>query len=126
MKPFNLARALAGDPVVTREGKEVIQIVYFDKVYIIRPVVAFISGHNGVCTFHKNGCSVDGQESQFDLFMAPVEKEYWMASGHTGSEYKNYTVCTRLCETQDEIKRLINGTGLIRETIQFHKITRLE
>lgn len=30
MKPFNLERALAGDAVITRDGREVTQLVKFD------------------------------------------------------------------------------------------------
>ena len=31
MKPFNLQEALAGKPVVTRDGRKVEQLFYFDK-----------------------------------------------------------------------------------------------
>ena len=69
LKPFNLEKALAGEPVVTRDGKEVTQITFFDceDVY---PIVA-------VTNKIKRSFTVDGfflesnAPHRFNLFMKP-------------------------------------------------------
>lgn len=76
MKPFNLERALAGDPVVTRDGRKVTQIFYFsktDEVYNL-----FVGFDKKITGYKPDGkYYLDGTESPKDLFMAPVEKTVW-------------------------------------------------
>ena len=74
LKPFNLERALAGDPVVTKSGRQVEQITLFNA-----------SGHciAGVVDgfLHKwqnDGKFIIDMQHQYDLFMAPIEKTGWM------------------------------------------------
>lgn len=45
LKPFNLERALAGDPVVTRDGFSVIEIIKL-KSNITAPVLCVVEGTN--------------------------------------------------------------------------------
>lgn len=85
MKPFNLERALAGDPVVTRSGKKVIAlypIKEFSDVDNRMDLFVIIEGKNNNPDWgwsHQNGCQQkDGQgEYDFDLLMVPKEKTYW-------------------------------------------------
>ncbi len=75
MKKFNLERALAGDPIVTRAGKEVTQIKSFEveKGY---NVVGIVDGE--ITTFTDKGqFDFDNNDSDYDLFMATVKKTYW-------------------------------------------------
>lgn len=76
MEPFNLERALAGDPVVTRDGRPVAQFAIFkakgrDTLYGVLDEY--------VSSWTPEGCwSVDGEELPNDLFMAPAKREGWI------------------------------------------------
>jgi hypothetical protein len=72
MKPFDLERALAGDKVVTRDGREVTQVTKFD---IEKPACVYgvINGH--IHTFNEIG-RYNNVESLNDLFMAPKVVKY--------------------------------------------------
>ena len=77
MKPFNLEKALAGEPVVTREGNPVTQLIKFEAKeerdgYVLYGVV-----NNKIFTFLDSGKYDRTFESHcFDLFMA--EPERWI------------------------------------------------
>lgn len=69
LKPFNLEAALAGEPVVTRDGREVFQVTLFEceSKY---PLCAVVDGD--ICSFTETGGHYyNGQPSQYDLFMKP-------------------------------------------------------
>ena len=83
MKPFDLEKALAGDPVVTRDGRPVMQLTLFegtDTDYCLY----------GVCGIEVLNWRVEGvvvredyleedayiEDSKSDLFMAP--REVWV------------------------------------------------
>lgn len=80
MKPFDLEKALAGDPVVTRDGKKVTEIIHLKTVPPSRSIIfvfdgrAHETGEDGRFYFGMNTESVN------DLFMAPkiVKKEGWI------------------------------------------------
>lgn len=77
MKPFNLEKALAGEPVVTRDGRPV-KIAAIDKVFV--PHYVLIGWVNNMaCTWYEAG--VHSTNKDFDLFMAEkqkVKKEGWV------------------------------------------------
>ena len=82
MRPFNLEAALAGAPVVTRDGREVTQLVMFD-CHDNLPVAGVLDG-----IIHL--WSIEGKSGpyKFDLFMAPTKKTGWVArltEGHVAS-----------------------------------------
>lgn len=67
--PFDLEKALAGEPVITRDGREVTQVTLFE-CESRYPVYAVVDG--AICSFTKTGSDYDnGQSSQYDLFMKP-------------------------------------------------------
>ena len=70
MKPFDLEKALAGAPVVTRIGKEVTQVVFFNASTTF-PVRAVIDGT--IYSYTTAGARFGGV-NDLDLFMAPVKK----------------------------------------------------
>lgn len=77
MKPFNLEKALAGEPVLTRDGRAVTQLHKFniEKAY---PLRAVLDGE--VVAFAIDGASSLLGESSLDLFMAEPERwvnVYW-------------------------------------------------
>lgn len=67
MKPFNLEAALRGEKVVTRDGREVTQLVKFDGEYD-HPLAAMVEGSIESYTLGGKYFS-DGGEANFDLFM---------------------------------------------------------
>lgn len=76
MKPFDLEKALAGAPVVTRIGEEVTQVVFFNASTTF-PVRAVIDGT--IYSYTTAGArvllaSASSGGNDLDLFMAPVKK----------------------------------------------------
>lgn len=70
MKPFNLERALAGDPVGTRDGKrKVVQLFYADKAIRNAKVIAVFD--DGLLELYA--------ENSGSLVMLPKTKTYWYA-----------------------------------------------
>ena len=77
MKPFDLEKALAGAPVVTRDGREVTQLHLFDLKEHGYPLHGVINGKEGgqsVECFIENGKWRRSGESEFDLFMKTEKK----------------------------------------------------
>jgi hypothetical protein len=69
MKTFDLAAALEGNKVITRDGRGVTQLVLFDAKLELWPVGGVLD--NLVHLFSVNGKSgEDGQIMSSDLFMA--------------------------------------------------------
>lgn len=68
MKPFDLEKALAGEKVVTRDGREVGQIFRFDCVSkrCIRGVV-----DRTILSWYECGSHFNETVNDLDLFMAP-------------------------------------------------------
>lgn len=86
MKPFDLEKALAGEPVVTRDGRPVTQVTRFDvnnERYCIAAVV-----DSNIETFSIDGKFRIEYPSIYDLFMAPktVKKEGWINLYRSDSE----------------------------------------
>ena len=78
LKPFDLTAALAGAPVVTRDGRKVLQIAHFPKVSLSERIVAHIDSNYCIQIFYDDGQFIRGKESKFDLFMAPVKRTVWV------------------------------------------------
>jgi len=73
MKPFNLEEALNGKTVITRDGRTVSQLHYFDiSTFELYPIYGVIDGMRNVQTWAKDGTFdvKTGIERQVDLFMA--------------------------------------------------------
>ena len=84
MKPFNLERALAGDPVVTRDGRPVTQLASF-KAKGQNTLYGVIDGYVGSWT-PEGRWSVD-VELPNDLFMAPTKRGGWMNVYTRGNDH---------------------------------------
>ena len=68
MKPFNLEAALRGEKVVTRDGREVTQLVKFDVEDCNRPVVGVVD--DSIYKWSPKGeWSLAMELSDLDLFM---------------------------------------------------------
>ena len=80
MKPFDLAKAKAGAPVITSDGRKA-RILSFDLCNRYYPVAAAFSdsgGVEGVVSLTNEGKCFADRDSANDLFMAPVKREGWV------------------------------------------------
>jgi hypothetical protein len=76
MIAFNLERALAGEPVCTRDGRDVTQLVRFE-VKERELIYGVLDGH--VRTWYTNGnFLVYSISCNDDLFMKPKENAIWV------------------------------------------------
>ena len=74
LKPFDLQAALAGKPVVTRDGIKVKEIHQFKTVDGNRNIVAIVNG--GMLSYEQNGKYPFNSSN--DLLMAPVMVKKWV------------------------------------------------
>ncbi len=80
MKPFDLDKAKAGAPVITRDGRKA-RILSFDLCNRYYPLVAAFKdsdGDEGVDSLTNEGKCLADKDSANDLFMAPVKREGWL------------------------------------------------
>lgn len=80
-KPFNLEQALAGKPVVTRDGREVQDLHYFKAAIFIPHKLVYMVQGNLYTADEKGINSVHGSEindNELDLFMKSEKKTYWL------------------------------------------------
>jgi len=96
MKPFNLEKALAGEPVVTRNGEPVSEVHYFETVTRQYKVFAVVTGE--VQSYTESGRYTLRVEHAFDLFMAPVKRVGWV------NIYSDRS-CLLIYDSEDEAKR---------------------
>lgn len=78
MEKFNLERALAGEPVITRDGKEVTEIHHFKTYSAEHSVYAVVEGILKSFTIEGEYNSYSPSESTNDLFMKPKVIEGWV------------------------------------------------
>jgi hypothetical protein len=77
MKPFNLQRALAGDPVVTRDGRLVTDLKFFNGT-VAESICGVLDGR--IRAWFEGGeyMSNKGETHYLDLFIAPLVKQGWV------------------------------------------------
>lgn len=75
MKPFDLEKALAGDKVVTRDGREVTQLHVFDIATPANNLFGVLDGK--IMRYRDSGTYLNTQGSVNDLFMASTKHEEW-------------------------------------------------
>ena len=75
-KPFDLEAALKGAAVVTREGKEVTEVVVLKTMIYARNVLAIIDGE--LYWFHQDGKVAEDVEYNIDLFMKTTQVTKWV------------------------------------------------
>lgn len=81
MKPFNLERAKAGDPVVTRGGQPA-RIICFDRKGDC-PIIALVEDKNMDCENIRaytlnGGYHQDTSKNDLDLLMSPKKHTRWV------------------------------------------------
>ena len=78
MKPFNLQDAIAGKPIVTREGKPVEFIAYVPKTDSDYKVIVLINKQIYSYTTTVKPTNSQVTISPIYLIMAPQNKHYWV------------------------------------------------
>jgi hypothetical protein len=74
MTPFDLARALAGDPVIERNGAKIIQIAHFN--LLSKPCLVTATEGGIYTCYELNGKHYYCEGK--DLFMAQIKKIYYV------------------------------------------------
>ena len=74
-KPFNLQAALAGAPVVTLDGNQVMDLVVMKSAHEHSRLVGTINGH--LWGWYESGKSYQDSEVHMDLRMAPRKVTRW-------------------------------------------------
>lgn len=76
--PFNLERALAGDPVVRRDGVKVSEVLRFKGGNVVKSVVT-LAENGGFYRHNEDGTRWEsGLPDDRDLFMAPKTQTVWV------------------------------------------------
>ena len=108
MKPFNLEKALAGEPVVTRDGIPATDFHYFEREKSVFNVCALVDGIVG--RFTADGYS--HTDNMSDLFMAPARRTMWgvlYRSDYTGGLHLLPDIYPTEEKARWEMKRLSNA-----------------
>ena len=88
LKPFNLERAKAGDPIVTCDGRKAKFIAHVPEAKDTAKVVVLITSN--VYSFRENGRVWSWEDDQMDLYMASKKRTVWVnlyLDGTTDSEF---------------------------------------
>jgi hypothetical protein len=118
MKEFNLEAALAGEPVVTRDGQKIIEIHYFKYVKSKFPLVVHIENNSSVDHYTIKGKWTDDFENEeLDLFMAEPEK--WVSVYY--DKEKGEAFCgTFLFNSLEDAKEICESHAMYQTTIKIN------
>jgi len=120
MKPFDLQKALDGEPVVTRDGRMVKIAGYNKDAFELSRVAGWVIGEYGVGCWGPDGMVHGVDECNLDLFMAdpePVIKEGWV-NVYRG-KYQPWTT-GGVCQTEAEArKQALDDTYITTTKIQW-------
>lgn len=89
-EPFDLARAMAGEPIVTRDGRAVKFVAHVPELKSDdERVLVLVEGDYHVSYFCETGEYMKKDKSKYDLFMAPKPKRtvwvnVWCRGGDVG------------------------------------------
>ena len=105
--PFDLERALKGDEVVTRDGREVSNTgTHTHDIYV------FVARPDGDIqrSYTKDGRAVIGHKYEFDLFMKHPAKVTETVELGDGSKHE-----INVCDKLDELKWVLNGNEPVKD-----------
>lgn len=117
-KPFNLQEALAGKPLVTRDGRPVKIAGYNPEAADNDMVVGWVD--NLVETWSSEGKYIDSADVDFDLFMAPETKDVWVILMQ-----RSFGIMAVVRETKEDAEAFNANVDkiLLDKTFGIHKIT---
>jgi hypothetical protein len=115
MRPFNLEKALAGEPVITRDKRKVTELYLFKTVNDSdqEPLHAVIDGD--VSFFTESGRHNFKVDSDKDLFMAPKLITFWANVYETYEEH--LFIQQEKFDTEEEAKNAIFNRYKFLKTI---------
>lgn len=73
---FDLQKAIAGEPIQTRDGRKARFIAHVPEAS--RPVVVYVEGYSLVSSAYEDGSTLRRAEEDSDLFMAPRKRQLWV------------------------------------------------
>jgi hypothetical protein len=107
MKPFDLQKALAGEPVVTKQGDKIIQLHYFPNLGSEFKVIVH-KEHSFLVDTYKIDGSYGDKESELDLIMSEPEQwvnVYWSGVYQSEADAKsNMSIGSKIYQTTIKIK----------------------
>lgn len=119
MKPFNLAAALRGEAVVTRDGEKVTELYCFKSTISSQKIFVCVGGI--VYRLLYNGKVSECAEYNNDLFMAPKVKTYY------ANVYKNKEGKIRIMpHCYDSCEAAYENSDTNNEWVEFIKIIPFE
>lgn len=102
LKPFNLEAALAGEKVVTRDGRGVCRVIYLpelvDTYFLVKAVISGQMYDFTLDGFYYRPVAT----SDHDLFMAPKTREGWISIYPDGDVYLDNDKATADSRTTPE------------------------
>ena len=107
MKEFNLKEALAGKPVITRDGKEVKQLIQFDS----ETTNLFGVVDNSLISWYSNGVYSSEYKSNFDLFMKTENSSIWV---NVYEDYSGIIVGKEYCTKKEALQNTYKFDGYIK------------
>jgi hypothetical protein len=113
MKDFNLKDALAGKPVVTRDGRPVKIAGYNKDAKESARLIGWVKGSN--LNWYEGGSYMGAFVSNYDLFMAPTERKEWVVRSSGGGIFVPFKT-----KQEAEIHYLVDMGGTIHE-ITIHE-----
>lgn len=117
MKPFNLEEAIKGMPVITRDGREVTQLKFFEDVNL-NLIVGVVSRNIWSWNIHGKLDSLRG-DSDKDLFMAEEKKTIWINIWKNKVGYIFSTTHLREDRADIEIEEELEHTHLKKITTEL-------
>lgn len=107
MKPFDLEKALAGEPVITRDGRPVKIAGYNSDVDEDVQVLGWLKGLKNIPDIDTyEGWYADGHyaesENELDLFMASTKKTGWVNLYRNREDKDKIETAQEVCVSQEE------------------------
>lgn len=117
MKPFNLQEALAGKPVVTRDGRKVTKLTHFPESKSQGWKVVGLAGYQ-VLPVNENGSYHGTIESDKDFLMASEKKEGWIGIGQGRKYVEKIAFVTHAYGTEQEARdQFIKDSGYTPQAV---------
>ncbi len=121
--PFDLEKAKAGWPVVTRAGKKVLEIFFCKSEHITSKILTIIEDDRRPAAQFQDGRFHDYDlESEFDLFLLSKTKKLWVAVKKTAYEDGSHYCSNAFSSERLASERLANVFPADKENYNFIEI----
>ncbi|MET3232230.1 UNVERIFIED_ORG: hypothetical protein ABIC54_004435 [Burkholderia sp. 1263] len=113
MKPFDLKKAIAGDPLVTRDGRSARLIGHAPEFEESSRVIVAIEGVDSARQHYESGAYTRDAEHGSDLFMAPKKRTVWVNVYETRlNTIRNHGNCAAVFDTEEGARSNADGNGI--------------